>query len=147
MYHFLDQAAATQTLLELIAAPYPAPATSPPHPIDFSHVARLYKTLLQGGHFDQSSKSITKPSSSFSSPRFASSFLAAVGRDVTMAMAQGNGAFVIAELCDRVGAESTSEKRLLQTWFTESEINKSIQDKEMKGKGVLLKSINNLLST
>jgi pumilio homology domain family member 6 len=145
---FLDQSAATQTLLELIAAPYPALAISPPHPIDSSHVARLYKTLLQGGHFNQSSRSITKPPSSFSPPMFASSFLAVVGQDVTVSMAQGSGAFVIAELCNRVNAEGTKEeRRLLQTWFTEGGISESIQEKEMKGKGVLLESINALLST
>ena len=144
----LDQSAATQTLLELIATPYPVPATSPPHPIDSSHVARLYKTLLQGGHFDQSSKSIAKPSHSFSPSRFASSFLGAVGRDVTVAMAQGNGAFVIAELCNRVSAQGTrEEKTLLQTWFTEGGVSKSIQEKEMKGKSVLLESIGALLPT
>ena len=144
---FLDQSAATQTLLELIATPYPAPAASPSHPIDSSHVARLYKTLLQGGHFDRSSKSITTtPSSSFSPPKFASSFLAAVDRDVTVAMGQGSGAFVIAELCNRISVEGTKEeKRLLQMWFTEG--GKSIQGKEMKGKSVLLKSIDTLLST
>jgi len=143
-----DNSAATQTLLELIATPYPAPATSPPHPIDSSHVARLYKTLLQGGHFDQSSQSISKPSSSFSPPRFASSFVTTVGRDATVAMAQGNGAFVITELCSRISAEGTSdEKRLLQMWFTENGISESIQDKEVKGRRVLLESIGALLST
>ena len=101
----LDQSAATQTLLELIATPSPVPATSLPHPIDSSHVARLYKTLPQGGHFDQSSKSIAKPSHLFSPSRSASSSLGAAGRDVTLAMSQGNGAFVIAEPCNRVSAQ------------------------------------------
>jgi len=140
-----DQSAATKTILELISTPYPAPATSPPHPIDASHVARLYKTLLQGGHYDQSSKSITKPSSSFSPSAFASSFLNAVGRDVTVAMAQGNGTFVVAGLCGRVSAEGTGEERkLLRTWFTEKEVSRDIRDKETKGKGVLLESIDAL---
>jgi pumilio family protein 6 len=131
----------------LIAAPYPASAISPPHPIDASHVARLYKTLLQGGHYDQSSKSITKPSSSFSPSTFASSFLTAVGRDATVAIAQGNGAFVVAELCRRVSTEGTDEgKSLLRTWFTEEGVSKDIRDKEMKGKNVLLESIDTLVS-
>jgi len=110
-------------------------------------VARLYKTLLQGGHYDQSSKSITKPSSSFSPSAFASSFLAVVGRGVTVAMAQGNGAFVVAELCRRVCTEGTDgEKGLLRTWFAEG-VSKDIQYKEMKGKNVLLESIDTLLAT
>lgn len=140
---FLDQSAATQTLLKLIAIPYPSPS----HPIDSSHVARLYKTLLQGGHFDQSSKSITKPSSSFSPSGFASAFLVVIGPGVTVAMAQGNGAFVVAELCSRISAEGTGEeKALLQTWFAEDGVRKSILDKELKGKSVLLESIDVLLS-
>lgn len=142
-----DQSAAAETLLKLIATPYPAPATSPPHPIDASHVARLYKTLLQGGHYNKSSKSITKPSSAFSSSTFASSFLTVVGRDVTVAMAQGNGAFVVAELCRRISMEGTDEeKRSLRTWFAEDSVDKNIRGKEMKGKKVLLESIDALPS-
>lgn len=144
----VDQSAATKTLLELVASPYPTPTASSPHPIDASHVARLYKTLLQGGHYNQLSKSVAKPSSSFSPSAFASSFLTAVGRDVTVAIAQGNGAFVVGELCMRVSAEGTDEeRRSLRTWLTEEGVNKDIRDKEMKGKNVLLQSIDALLST
>lgn len=147
LFFCTDQSAATEALLELIATPYPAPATSSPHPIDASHVARLYKTLLQGGHYDQSSKSVAKPSSSFSSSRFASSFLTTVGRDATVAMAQGNGTFVVAELCRRVSSEGADEeKRLLRMWFTEDGVGEEIRDKEMKGKKVLLESIDALVS-
>ena len=144
---YTDHAAATETLLELIASPYPALTTTLPHPMDASHVERLYKTLLQGGHYDRSSKSITKPSSSFSPSAFASSFLTVVGRDVIVAMAQRNCAFVAAELCRRVNTEGTDEeRRLLRTWFTEKEVSRDIRVKEMKGKDVLLGSINALLS-
>ena len=130
----------------MVATPYPALETSPPHPIDASHVARLYKTLLQGGHYDRSSKSVTKPLSSFSPLVFASSFLTVVGRDVTVALAKGNGAFVVAELCRRISVEGTDEeKRSLRAWFTE-QVSKDIQDKEIKGKSVLLVSIDALVS-
>lgn len=62
-------------------------------------------------------------------------------------MAQGNGAFVVAELCRRISTEGTDEEReLLRTWFTEKEVSKDIQVKETKGKSVLLESINALLS-
>ena len=61
-------------------------------------------------------------------------------------MAQGNGAFVVAELCRRVSMEGTDEeKMLLRAWFTE-QVSKDIQDKEMKGKSVLLVSIDALVS-
>lgn len=62
-------------------------------------------------------------------------------------MAQGNGAFVVAELCGRVSAEGTDEeKRLLREWLTEGGVSKGIRDKEMKGKNVLLGSIDTLVS-
>lgn len=62
-------------------------------------------------------------------------------------MAQGNGAFVVAELCRRVGTEGTDgEKELLRTWFTEEGVGRGIRDKEMKGKNVLLESIDALVS-
>lgn len=71
-----------------------------------------------------------------------------VGRGVTLAMAQRNGAFVVAELCNRVSAGSMGEEKgLLRTWFTEGGFYKSIQDGEMKGKRVLLESVDALLST
>lgn len=143
---YTDQTAATKTLLELIASPYPAPTTSP-HPMDASHVERLYKKLLQGGHYDRPSKSITKHSSSFSPSAFASSFLTALGRDAIVAMARGGRAFVTAGLCGRVSTDGTDEERmLLRTWFTEKGVSRDIRAKEMKGKDVLLGSINALLS-
>lgn len=61
-------------------------------------------------------------------------------------MAQGNGAFVVAELCRRISAEGTGEeKELLRRWFAEG-VHKDIRGKEMKGKDVLLNSIDTLLS-
>lgn len=62
-------------------------------------------------------------------------------------MAQGNGAFVVAELCRRVSTEGTDEeKRLLRKWFSKG-VSKDIRDKEMKGKDILLESIDALSST
>lgn len=63
-----------------------------------------------------------------------------------MALAKGNGAFVVAELCRRISVEGTDEeKRSLRAWFTE-QVSKDIQDKEIKGKSVLLVSIDALVS-
>lgn len=62
-------------------------------------------------------------------------------------MSQGNGAFVVAELCRRISTEGTDEeKRSLQTWFTGMGVIESIQGKEMKGGSVLLESIDALLA-
>jgi hypothetical protein len=63
-------------------------------------------------------------------------------------MAQGNGAFVVAELCRRVSTEGTDEeKKLLRTWLTEEGVAEDIRDKEMKGKNVILESIDALISS
>lgn len=63
-------------------------------------------------------------------------------------MAQGNGAFVVAELCSRISGEGTDEeKALLRTWFAEDGFRRNILDKELKGKSVLLESIDTLLSS
>ncbi|KAJ3757537.1 hypothetical protein EV360DRAFT_83915 [Lentinula raphanica] len=64
-----DRTSASQTLLKALATPYPASSdtsssstSSPPphHPVDLQHTSRLYKTLLQGSHFNHSLKTIDK---------------------------------------------------------------------------------------
>jgi len=70
--------------------------------------SRLYKTLLQGGHFSHSTKSIAR-SPAFAPEAFASAFLAQVPEGTIREMAKGDGAFVVAELIERV-REGGSEK-------------------------------------
>jgi len=65
-----------------------------------------------------------------------------------MAMAQGNGAFVVAELCRQVNTGGTDEdKKLLRTWFTQEGVSDEVRSKEIRGKNILLESIDALLST
>lgn len=97
----------------------------------------MYKTLLQGGHFSQSTKSVER-SAYFSAPDFAARFVQTVGRDVTVAMAQGDGAFIVAALCERLAEEgSTENKKAVKSWFGKEERKKI----DGKGAAVLLEKL------
>ncbi|KDQ55462.1 hypothetical protein JAAARDRAFT_71318 [Jaapia argillacea MUCL 33604] len=136
-----DKTAATEALLRSLCTPYPSPDPSNPHPIDLPHISRLYKTLLQGGHFDHSTSIISR-SLYFSPKEFASAFVKVVGEDVTVAMAKGGGGtFLVAELLERVRAEgSEDEKKLVKAWFGEGVVGE-IERGDVKGKKVLLEKI------
>ncbi|KAH7908713.1 armadillo-type protein [Hygrophoropsis aurantiaca] len=135
-----DKTAATSALLVPLSSPYPSNDPSKPHPIDLPHTARMYKSLLQGGHFSHATKSISQ-SPAFSPSEFASAFLSTVGREATIAMAEGTGAFVVAELLERIyAAGSEQEKRSIKEWFGK-ECVKRIKSGEIKGKDVLLEKI------
>ncbi|KAI0056139.1 ARM repeat-containing protein [Artomyces pyxidatus] len=106
-----------EALLVPLAAPYPSAEDTPPHPIDLPHTSRMYKTLLQGGHFSHTAHAV-EPAPRFSAPEFASAFVRTVGKERTLEMARGGGAFVVAELLQRVKAEgSEAEKKVLRGWF------------------------------
>ncbi|KZT21924.1 ARM repeat-containing protein [Neolentinus lepideus HHB14362 ss-1] len=139
-----DKTAVMESLLKAAASPYPGKSESS-HPIDLPHTARVYKNLLQGGHFDHSSSRISR-SPFFSPSPFASQFVNTVGKDVTVAMAKGNGAFVVAELLERVKAEGDEEtKREVREWFG-SDVKNEMAGSEMKGKKVLLEKVDALLT-
>ncbi|CDO74224.1 hypothetical protein BN946_scf184721.g3 [Trametes cinnabarina] len=138
-----DKSAASDTLLKAISAPYPSSDPSSPHPISLPHVARIYKTLLQGGHFSHSTRTIEK-SSRFSTRDFAVRFVQLVPRDVTVAMAKGEGAFVVAALCEQLAEhEDVDERRVVKGWF-DSKTQKEIKEAEGKGVNVLLESLKKL---
>ncbi|EPQ51495.1 ARM repeat-containing protein [Gloeophyllum trabeum ATCC 11539] len=139
-----DKTGAMESLLKAVASPYPGKPDLP-HPIDLPHTARVYKNLLQGGHFDHTTLSVSR-SPSFSSSVFAEKFVQIVGKDVTLAMAKGNGAFVVAELLERVKAEGSDELRKeVRAWFS-GQVKKEIEGADMKGKKVLLEKIDALSS-
>lgn len=105
----------------------------------------MYKTLLQGGHFDKSTKTVLQVPT-FSASTFASSFMRIVGKDVTLAMAQGSGAFLVAELCERVTKDGNDEdKKTLKAWFG-GDVRKKIEQGDVKGKNVLLEKLDALRS-
>ncbi|KZV94457.1 ARM repeat-containing protein [Exidia glandulosa HHB12029] len=118
-----DKSAAIDALL---AIPLDAPAEGP-HP-----AARLFKTLLQGGHFSRASNSVVK------SPRWdAIGFARKLGRD----RARQLGAFVLAELCERVREDGTDqEQRDLAISFDKAEC-KRIEASGEKGSAVLLEKV------
>lgn len=135
-----DKLPASDALLKALAAPYPDQDPSIPHPISLPHTSRMYKTLLQGGHFSQASKAVER-SPLFSASAFASRFLALVSDEQAAAMARGDGAFVIAALCERVAEEgSAEEKAKVKSWFGK-DLKEAIEKSSAKGSVVLLERI------
>jgi len=70
---------------------------------------------------------------------FATSFMHKAGRDNVLGMACGGGAFVIAELCERL---RTSRQGVDEAkgWFGRKEVE-NIRNSGVKGKDVLLEKI------
>ncbi|KAJ6535965.1 armadillo-type protein [Mycena vulgaris] len=107
-----DKTAASQTLLRAVSAAYPCDDHSP-HPIDLPHSSRLYKTLLQGGHFNRAAAGVEK-ASGWGARAFAEQFMDAVGKEVCVVMCTAgecNGAFVIAELCEALQGDGCAAGR------------------------------------
>ncbi|KAH9837998.1 ARM repeat-containing protein [Rhodofomes roseus] len=139
-----DNLPASDNLLKALSAPYPSPDAISPHLISLPHTSRLYKTLLQGGHFNHSAKAI-EPAENWSPASFAKRFVELVGQDTTIAMARGEGAFVVAALCEQLAKseESAKERKAVSGWFTES-VRKEITDAKGKGCAVLLEALDKL---
>ncbi|KAI1798466.1 ARM repeat-containing protein [Ganoderma leucocontextum] len=137
-----DKSAASETLLSALSVPYPSTDHANPHPISLPHTSRLYKTLLQGGHFSHSTRTI-EHAPRFSSRDFAVCFVQRVGRANTVAMAQGAGAFVAAALCEQLAehaAEEVAKHTEVKGWF-DKKTRKAIEDGGGKGVKVLLESL------
>ncbi|KAJ7148678.1 armadillo-type protein [Mycena crocata] len=137
-----DKAAASQTLLRAVSAAYPCDDHSP-HPIDLPHSSRLYKTLLQGGHFNRATAGVEK-APGWDARAFADQFVETVGKEVCIAFCtegECNGAFVIAELCEALkGDGGESARKKLKSWFG-APVVKQIESGEAKGKKILLEKI------
>ncbi|KAF8128340.1 armadillo-type protein, partial [Boletus edulis] len=139
-----DKSPAMKALTGALASPYPSEDPARLHPIDLPHTSRMYKTLLQGGHFSHSERSVAR-SSAFSPSEFASVFLSIVGGDTTIAIAQGDGAFVVAEFLERIRQEGNdAQKTQVRGWFDDSFVAR-MKDSEGKGKNVLVEKIRALL--
>lgn len=117
-----------------------------PHPIDLPHTSRLYKTLLQGGHFNRATN-IVERVPGWDAGLFAEQFVEVVGKDVAVAMCakgQGNGAFVIVELCGALMSDGREAGRsTVQGWFGPVEVAQ-MEESTAKGKKLLLEKINML---
>lgn len=102
-----DKGAAIEALLSPLESDYPS--EGPPHPIDLPHTSRLYKVLLQGGHFSHDTNAIeSRPH--FEPSAFATAFMRHVSPANITSMARGDGGFVIAALIERVVANGTPEE-------------------------------------
>lgn len=135
----------TKTLLEALAVPYPSPDPSNPHAIDLAWTSRMYKTLLQGGHFNKKTQTVD-PTSSWEPQRFAASFINTIPQNIVVAMCtegERNGSFVVATLCEilvRDGDERKKERQKLKSWFGEKE-RKVIKEGDGRGKDLLLEKL------
>ncbi|THH10377.1 hypothetical protein EW146_g8387 [Bondarzewia mesenterica] len=138
------KSSAMETLLRPLASPYPSSDASTLHPLDLPHTSRLIKTLLQGGHFSHATRAVER-APRFSSKAFAEMFMRVVGRDATLAMARGPGAFVVAELLERVKAEGSDDAREeLKNWV--SDIDGEASGDGVRGWGVLMDKVRALKS-
>ncbi|EJD08526.1 ARM repeat-containing protein [Fomitiporia mediterranea MF3/22] len=137
-----DKAKATASLIALLNEPYPSSDSSKQHVIDVPHSSRVYKTLLQGGHFSHSTRTVARvPESVFSPAKFATAWMKDVDRERTCAMGLGGGTFVIAALVERLNEEGgKGEKDALKSWFGEGYV-KRLRESEVKGKKVLLDAL------
>ncbi|KAJ4473395.1 ARM repeat-containing protein [Lentinula edodes] len=164
-----DKSSASQALLRGLTTPYPASSTSsasspsslstPVHPLDLPHTSRLYKNLLQGGHFNHSLRTV-EISPRWDPTTFAVEFVKIVGGDDGAVIkdictkGERNGSFVVAQLCEalvRDDASSNQEvkgsREKLKQWLSTSETLKAIEEGEKdgaKGIKVLLDGIGKL---
>jgi pumilio family protein 6 len=116
-----------------------------PHPIDLPPTSRLYKSLLQGGHYNHNTNSVERvPASSWDTSVFASEFVRLVGCEQTVGMCvgNGNGAFLVAELCEAlIRGEVTIARESVKGWFAAPDVFKQVEESEAKGKKVLLEKL------
>lgn len=137
---------AQQVLLAPLSAPYPSPSAKHLHAIEIPHTSRLYKTLLQGGHYSLSTRSFTR-SPSFEPGAFASAFVKAAGQENVVKMTVGGGAFVVAELCERLQEEGDAEvRREVKAWFGVKEVE-AVKGSTVKGRDVLLEKLRALAAS
>lgn len=104
----------------------------------------MYKTLLQGGHYSQTSRAVDM-SPHFSASAFADAFVRIVGKDVILASATGPGAFVVAALCERLveGESNPDTRNTVKGWFDGAERAK-LEEWTGRGKVVLVEAVSKL---
>ena len=96
-----------EALLLPLGTAYPSDGVA--HPIALSHTSRLYKVLLQGGHFSHATNTVVRRPN-FNPSAFATAFLRHVQPVDVAAMAHGGGGFVVAALLERVVVDGTAEE-------------------------------------
>ncbi|KAF9527234.1 armadillo-type protein [Crepidotus variabilis] len=138
-----DKSKAAQSLLKVISTPLEDSSQL----IDIPTTSRLFKTLLQGGHYNHTTSIVEPvPTSMWDSCKFAIDFIEVVGQEeiVTMCVGRGNGTFVVAEMMEaliRCEVEDVTEvRKTVKGWFGKELIEK-IEAGETKGKKILLEKL------
>ncbi|WWC61243.1 uncharacterized protein I303_103824 [Kwoniella dejecticola CBS 10117] len=147
-----DKSKAIDTLSRALEIPYPDPApveanpdTMTSHPLDLSHSIRTYKTLLSGGHFNTSTKTIDIPDKDLPS-NFAKAIWRSIsssevgGAENVLRICKGNAPFVMVELIEALkgsDGEFKEMKAVLGKKGVKEEVEKSVR----KGAGLLAEKI------
>jgi len=133
-----DKTGAVETILKALS-----PEAAVPDLLSRAPTNRLYKTLLQGGHFNRESNLVERvPSTLWDTTSFAQKFIAIVGQQATtqMCLGEGHGTFLVAELCDALIRGDSPDRTKLKKWF-DDKIKKTIKSEDVKGKQVLLEKL------
>ncbi|KAB5590423.1 Pumilio like domain containing protein [Ceratobasidium theobromae] len=142
-----DKTKALKALLAPISSPYTPPEpnsdlsdpTVSTHILNLSHASRLYKSLVQGGHFNQQTKQIEL--AEYAPRRVASAFMNAAGHENVLAMALGEGGFVIAEVIGKLKEEGDKDNlEQIRSWFGNSTREK-LKKGNSRGSMVLLQRL------
>lgn len=110
------------------------------HILNLTHASRLYKTLIQGGYYD---KKLKRTERAEHAPKgVARAFMHAAGKDNTVAMALGEGTFIVAELMDKLKEEGHDEElKELRSWFGK-DVRGTLSKGDVRGSAVLLERLN-----
>ncbi|KAF8751134.1 hypothetical protein RHS01_08716 [Rhizoctonia solani] len=129
--------------LKPIRSPDPESDLSDPtittHILNLSHASRLYKTLVQGGHYNQQTKSIERSEQAPKSvPK---KFMYVAGKENVVSMALGEGGFIVAEVVGKLKDEGDyDDLKEIRSWF-----KKDARDKlgkgDIRGSAVLLERL------
>ncbi|QRW21075.1 pumilio homology domain family member 4 [Rhizoctonia solani] len=142
-----DKSKALDALLSPISSPYAPPdpesdlsdPTITTHILNLSHASRLYKTLVQGGHYNQQTKSIERSEQAPKSvPK---KFMYVAGKENVVSMALGEGGFIVAEVVGKLKDEGDyDDLKEIRSWF-----KKDARDKlgkgDIRGSAVLLERL------
>lgn len=117
------------------------------HVLDLAHCTRTYKTLLSGGHFDMTTKTVDVIDPTFSA-QFAQAFWSAMtsseagGEENAVRLAKGNAPFVMVELVEALkrAGKGGDVKRVLGG----KEVRTALEHDEKKGLGLLLEKLTEL---
>ncbi|WVW83234.1 hypothetical protein I302_105253 [Kwoniella bestiolae CBS 10118] len=149
-----DKSGAISALSQALSIPYPDPAPVNPnpdqttsHPLDLSHAIRTYKTLLSGGHFNNTTKSVEITDEQLS-PQFATAIWSAItdesigGQENVLRICKGNAPFVMVELIEALKKAGLGGevRKVLGRQGVREEVERSVR----KGAGLLAEKIGEL---